>query len=428
MKKAEERRNKIISILHDNPEKTQEEISTELGVSLSTIKIDYKELKKQGYKMNSLKGRTAIKNLPADKYVISSTEKAIKAILFLCGLTEGEKSLDEISEGEYDEYIASRSTLFRSIKPYLEDNGLLKKENGRITPSGIYMTSFPKDFSEVLSFAAHCLSKKEMGGEEIYEQALRYLYGKNMFLSSKHDYMLGRFPFYIQKLKKNGADKEPVSFVYKGKKIHFFYLGFVAYSSDKDIIYLIGRTKPTKMDYRVLKADEINWDTVERTYDKNFSDAISDRQKNIRNKMKCFFRKLQAEMFDIVEDSLQQVTVRIKYSVEADNELKQLYESRRLQWDKFDREMLGIKVDEKDREHTFPSLKYINAQGEVVNMRNPGCVIKYIEYSDHIRGVSKFANYLRRFGDTVKVIRNEKIKATIMNGALRALEHYKGGE
>ncbi|MBR5179524.1 MAG: WYL domain-containing protein [Lachnospiraceae bacterium] len=424
MEKVEKRRRRILEILRDNPEKTQQQVCDEIGCSLRTIKSDYVELKKQGYKLNTLRDRSSLDDV-SDFKMVSANDNAIRAILLLCGLTAGENSIDEISEGKFDEYIASRSTVFRSIKPYLADNHLIEKRHGYITPSSIYMTSLPEDYSDILKFAAHCLSQKEHGGQEVYEQALRYLYGRNLVFRSKQDYMLTKIPFYMQTLENNLADMKPVSFIYKGKPINFFFLGFVAYSIDKDIIYLIGRTKTTRTDYKVFKADELDWDTIRITENSLFEKTIKDHGKNDINKMKCFFRKLQAEMFDVVEDSLQPVKVRIRYSAESDDDLRQLYLSRKRQWESFDMDMAFIRVSEEEKKHNVPRIKYLDRDKNELKGESIHKSVEYIEYSDEIRGISHFSNYLRRFGDAVEVIGNDKLKAAMVSGAVRALEHYK---
>ncbi len=429
MDKKEARLQKIMEIHQADPGKSQEEIRQVLDVSPRTIKADYKELKRRGniigYKMKEEKTKpeesSGLPELPFNK-------KAVQAIMFLCGIGGGGKTIDEIAEKRNEEYIASRSTIFRSLIPYLKSNGLLKKEKGFLAPVAIYMTTLPEDYTEILNFAAYSLAKYIDGAEIVYKMVLRYLYDKKMIFSSKQDSMLEELPSYIQTLKRNCADKVPVSFKYKGRTVHFFYLGFVAYSSDKDAVYLVGRTKPTRMDdtYSIFKADEIDWETMVTVNDKNFENALIDRNKNMRNRMECFSRKLQAEMFDAVDDRLWSVSVRVKYSVNVEYELQKLFDCRRKQWEAFDKAVASLRVSKEEKSHNLPYLRYLDKDAGKIDRHNPDRPVEYIEYSDDIRGIANFANYLRRFGDTVEVTKCEELQKIMKNGAERALKHYKG--
>ena len=429
MDKIESRLKRIMEILQAYPGKSQEEIRQELDVSPRTIKSDYKELKKRGNKIGyKLKEeQTKPKESPGQPE-LPFNKKAVQAIMFLCGLGGGGKTIDEIAEKRYGKYTVSRSTIFRSLIPYLKSNRLLKKEEGYLAPVAIYMTTLPEDYTEILNFTAYSLAKYDAGAEIVYKTALRYLYKKKMIFSSKQDSMLEKLPSYIQTLKRNCADKEPVSFKYKERTIHFFYLGFVAYSSDKDAVYLIGRTKPTRMDdtYSIFKADEIDWETMVKVNDKNFEDALKDGDKNMRNRMECFFRKLQAEMFDAVDDRLWSVSIRVKYSVNVEYELLKLFNNRRTQWEAFDKAMSSLMVSKEEKSHNLPYLRYIDKDGEKIDRHNPDRPVKYLEYSDDIRGIANFANYLRRFGDTVEVTKCKQLQKIMKNGAERALKHYIG--
>ena len=436
MSNPEIRRQKILDILKTNPQITQKELSKELGTSELTIKLDYKELKKQGYNLGYNKKATGNKAEKKDKKaskealslpVMPSNKKAIQAIMLLCGITKGQNNLTEIAEENCNDYGVSRATIFRSLVPFLKDQELLKKEGKHWVHSSIYWTILPEDYSEILNFAAFCLSKNKKESKDIYEKAFGYLDQKSMIMRPKQDNMLWNLPFYIQTLKKNCADRKLISFEYKNKKVHFFYLGFVAYSSDKDIVYLVGSTKPSKLDnYRVFRADEINWDTMGEGKDKYFEDLLSDRKKNARNRLNCFFRKLRAEMFDTVEDKLWPVKIRVKYSIDIEYELKMLYDSRRKQWENFDKNIAIVRVSEEDKRHGLPSLRYFDAEGKIIYQYETGRPVEYMEYSDKIRGIANFASFLRRFGDAVEVIENEKLKSIMVDSVVHALEHYKG--
>lgn len=446
-----DRRKKILEMLKANPKITQQEISQELKVHIRTIKGDFKWLKDQkediGNKQSEeqkkkLEQRRKLKleqekeqELERKKKALEEAQglpklplnkKAVQSVMFLCGMGAGGKTINEILEKKYSEYITSRTSAFRSLIPYMSEHNLLKKEGKFLASATIYITVLPDDYAEILSFAAYCLAKDKEDGRGIYETALRYLHGKGMIFHSKQDSMLDKLPTYIQTLKKNQADKEPVSFNYKEKKIHFFYLGFVAYSSEKDAVYLVGRTKPTKMDetYSVFKADEIKWETMEKTYDKNFEKSLKDSKKNIGNRMRCFFRKLQAEMFDVVNDRLRAVRIRVKYSVEAENELRQLFQSRLKQWEDFEKEMSAVDVSRRDKVHNLPELTYLDNDGQKVDLQNPERSVAYIEYSDNIRGIGNFANYLRRFGNAVEVTEGQELMKVMKEGANRALLYY----
>ena len=430
MKKAEERREKILELLKKDPKISQLEISEKLGIKIRTLKEDYKELKLQGhiigYKTQeklkdtarSIQKEKKTKELVKNNqyFRIMPSKKAVQAVLLFCALAE-DMSIDEIDQCQYEEYVASRSTIIRSLIPMLKNNGLVKKEGRSWKPDLLYMTSLPKDFSKLLSFTIHCRKKRRL---DIYKQAMTYLDGNSMIFSTKRDNMLWKLPFYIQTLKKLGADQGPVSFMYKGKQVRLFYLGFVAYSSDKDAVYLVGTTKPIRMDYYdVLKVDEIEWETMEKAYDKNFEKLRQDRKRTLQNR--CYFRKLQAEMFDVVEDKLQSVKVCVKYSVEADYEFRQLLKARNEQWSDFEKEMGAIQVS-----YGSPRIVYLNAERKIIDATTHKNAIEFIEYSDSIRGIANFANYLRRFGASVEVVENDLLKKIMKNGANRALEHYTG--
>ena len=415
MNKIDERRHKILEILSTNPTITQNQLCEILNVSLRTIKGDFTYFRNQGYPLNNLEGRKIIPELQ-NKPMFSCTEDAITALLVLYNLSAKGIPIDEMCDS-YD-FPVSRSTLYRRILPYLSDNQLLKKIERRYEAEKIYFTTLPDSDKDILNFSIHCLSTKSLLGKQIYDKASNYLSKKNLVMVSKKEPAYCKLPYYTSILKKCNTEKNPLSFIYRGKVINFFYLGFIAYSSDKDAVYLIGRSKPTKLEYRVFRADSIDWTSIKKTDDYNFRKALND--KNFINSMKCYYKRIRAEMFEISEDKLEHVEIRLNFSYNNLLSISQLYKYRKSQWDDYDMFLTSINTDKQN--HPMPKMSYWDSSGTPCDVHNKN--VKYIIYSDYIRGLSNFANYLRRFGDEATVTINEHLKKTIIAGAKRSLSHY----
>ena len=453
--KREKRREKIKELLKEDPSLTQEKLAKFFGVCISTIKKDYAAIRNPE--------REATKTDKAfDKVRLKSASYAVK---FISLLSTEDTGNNEILNSE--ENIVSRATLFRNVLPNLKENDLIVKGRTRYVNKMVYvnknvfMTSLPENDSDILNFAAYSLSSKHMYGNDIYRQCMRYLQGKNLVISSQKDTAISKLPFYIQTLKKIHADESPISFEYKGIRKPFFYLGFIAYSVDKDVLYLVGTESPTSWRYKVFKTSEINWELglspkelkkmasaqkgkvkktpqnkedeekevddnknkMYKTEDVNFLKKIAN--KDARDKLFCDLLKYRAEMFDVAEENLEKVEVRIEYSPQVGHEVKSLYFSRMAQWDKVEQEMKQLNPKEELTDHERPSLKYFNGKDEELGSEKGA---EYIVYSDVIRGISNFAKYLRKFGSCVTVLENKKLKQTIKTGASRALSFYEGDE
>ena len=419
MGKVEERRIKLIEYISERPSYTQKELADKLGVSIRTIKGDFEYLQIQGIDL-SRKFRKETPDKIIDTPIIKNSEDVTNAISVLYQLSTKDQHIDEIADSY--KCNVSRATLFRKIIPYLSENALIKKENHYLTNNLVFFTSLPDDIQDIMGFAIFCLSTGHNFGKHIYEQSLHYLNGKNLIIHSKQETEFNKLPFYLQVLKKCSSEKSPICFIYRRKPIHFFYLGFIAYSRSKDALYLVGRTKPTKMEFRVFKADFIEWKTVTPVDEPNFRKALQNRKQNLRNIMTCYFKKIQVEMFDISEDKLEYVEVRIHYSPDNYYEIQNLYQSRKKQWERFDKEVSSININQDFKTHKSPKIVLLdNALKECGSNSKQ---IKYILYSDYIRGISNFANYLRTFKNDVQVLENDNLRKILKQGAQRAIDHY----
>ena len=128
-------------------------------------------------------------------------------------------------------------------------------------------------------------------------------------------------------------------------------------------------------------------------------------------------------MFGISEDQkTEHVVIKIRYSYENYLNIHHLYDFRKKQWEKFDHAASLLDIDGELSQHYSPKLSFTDNSGNPCGSNSKN--IKYITYSDHILGLSNFANYLRRFGSDATVIENEKLRKIILSGAQRALSHY----
>ena len=421
MGKVEKRRNSIIELLHKNPSLTQSDLSDLLNVSLRTVKGDYEYLRSQGFILNSIKSKEKYLNTE-NISLTKNNEDAMKELLVLYYLSAKGLTIDEMCSLEYPDYPpAARATLFRKILPLLVDNNLLNKDQRHYTANNISFTVLPDDDNELLNFSLYCLSTGHAFGKHIYEKSLDYLTKNNIILHSNTEPAFNRLPFYTQVLKRNAAHNSPIAFLYKGKPIHFFFLGFIAYSSEKDAVYLIGRSKPTKTEIKAFRADQIDWTSVHKIKEPNFSKAMQNNSH--ASKIECYFKRFQAELFGISEDQkTEHVVIKIRYSYENYLDIHHLYAFRKKQWEKFDYAASLLNIDDELSQHYSPKLTFTDDSGNSCSLNSIN--IKYITYSDHILGLSNFANYLRRFGSDAIVIENEKLKKIILSGAQRALSHY----
>lgn len=178
---------------------------------------------------------------------------------------------------------------------------------------------------------------------------------------------------YYTLLLNNNFQTNAISFLYKGKEIHFS-VGILVYSQDKDMLYLIGHRSGTKQRAKeIIKCSDI---------EKITSLDIENNQYG-----RIEYIKYLQNMFSIsAEEKPEKVEIIFENSPDILIRLKRLQKLR------------------------------VNAS----LTETPDGII----YKDEISGLSDFTAYLRGFGYKYKVITPESLKQSLKNTLINTLNKY----
>lgn len=479
------RQKEIVSQLTANPKLSQEDLAEILSTGLRTIKDDFKELKSRGYQISSRRG---IFIPPSDMDILpfqpnKNDVYAVIILIFLSAYSHNEFHSDDLSnlDPSISEVIVncgkeigfSRSSAYNHIN-YLEKIGLAKNPNKHWSPTSIFCTSLidigylligspdslqsPKgilDEDDLLEFSAYCLSLGNEYGDKLYLRIINYLAVRQEFRLARKDDALCALPDYLAKLKKMDYKHMPLSFKYAGKDKPFFYVCKVIYSHEKNQVYLLGKSRPTKASicsYETLIASKIDWETMKHANTKMLNEPTTNS--SVKTCMNNMVELLSYTMMDVTCEMPRFYEIKIKYSIKNYHELKRLLlyrierhthfksqtSSKRDQnplLEKIQNAPPDILVFEKNSHKS----QHFNTKIDNSNWFEEE-KYDYFIYRDYLSGQSDIANYVRRFGDEVSIcpsdeitlsniiadktisIGNDKLRKELKNGAERALKKY----
>ena len=418
-KKASQRQDTIISILSSKSLSMAELLDAlkEKGISASepSIKKDIFSLREKGYVIVRSKHLITLNNpdhtaqLSISNLDSSRIPTYILQFLLLKILSTECLTLQEIHESNPLFDTVSEYDLRCNILGPLLENYLVEKVPGTWKYSNCYkyvMEKLPQNESIILPL----LDNKHDFPISIYKTAIKALeYRSNYYISNKKEIStFYKISEYLSQLQKVNYSKNPIRFEYLSSKgnnetVNFFYIGLIAYSADKDELYIIGSSKITKPKYEMFSASSIKWDSLKVSDNINNFKKIATKE--YLNSLKKDFSTIKDEMFDISCDKPQNISIKIKASNKNIKEFEHLSACR----------------------SKTASLKYVYEDGTsfLVKQLKSNHKIEYLLYNDTIRGIGDFAKYLRGFGDSIVVLSDEKLKSQLISTADRVIENYK---
>lgn len=200
-----------------------------------------------------------------------------------------------------------------------------------------------------------------------------------------HYIIFGRKHFTFDVIQKELKKLEKIDYPHKVLRVHYltnagiersclFATGMVVYTLEKDTLYLMGKNYSTEKKYNMLiRLNQITY--IEAT----------TQEHTHFNSME--FQDIYNTMFSISVDEPVNVVVEFKNIFNIKKKLMQLCSQR-------------------------PTAKRLRFVGD------------NIIYRDTIRGLSDFANYLRRFGRGCKVIEPQELKDMMTFSVERSLQRY----
>lgn len=492
-----DRHRRIVKLLSANPRYTQKTIAEKLEVSLETIKGDYKQLKKMGYQINS---RLGIFNVPTNtsgefQEICKNDINLIITLMMMSAYSHvksdsAEDEFDNISlssaievSNEKRKNLMNKSTCYygidRLVKAGLVTANPVEKSKVHWIPTIIFCTSLTDciyllpyniddstaptrmllNEDDLLDFSAFCLSLGTDYSKALYFRIINYLAHRHEIKLSRKDDDLFLLPQYLNKLKELDYQHVPLSFNYSHTPKNFFYVCKLIYSHEKDTVYLLGKKKPTNDSlgsYEILKAKDIDWDSVHPVHDVNFHNIISANSEPLitkKRQMNLNVENICYSMMDVSTENPQLYQITISYSLNNYRELKRFYDYRNKQFERYELRLSGSGQPEKTAQYLIKIKPSINIKKKGVpepvplntvsekDLRNES-LFEYLVYYDYINGQSDIANYFRRFGDDLTIYEkaitngnsdsneikidygNNNLRKIIKAGADRALTQY----
>ncbi len=418
-KKANKRQEAIISILSSKSLSMVDLLAAlkEKGISSSepSVKRDIFSLREKGYDIVRSKHLITLYNPEHTAQISisnpdsSRTPNYILQFILLKNLSNKSLTLQEIHESNPLFDTVSEYDLRCNILGPLLDNNLVEK----VPSTWKYRICFkygieelPKNGSVLLSL----LDRKQDFPISTFKTAVKTLeFRSNYYTSNKKELStFYKISEYLSHLQNVNYSKNPVCFEYLSSKgrietVNFLYIGLIAYSADKDQLYIIGSSKVSRPNYKMFSASSIKWDTLK------VSDNVNNFKKIATNKyinsLENEFASIKEEMFDVSCDMPQNISIKIKATKKNIIEFEHLSANR----------------------SKTATLKYVYEDGSsyFVKQLKSNSKLEYLLYNDTIRGIGDFAKYLRGFGDNIIVLSDEKLKSQLISTAGRVIENYK---
>ena len=241
------------------------------------------------------------------------------------------------------------------------------------------------------------LNKNTALPQNVYDGILDCLLSDSFLFDEKKRTDLFRISKYMEQLRYIRYTSTVLSFSYrtnqgKIKEIPNFYIGIIAYSVERDIVYLIGRTTLSKgkASYQMIAASHILWETLAVSKNQSLFEKNSLDESYLES-LRCEFSQMKDEMFVVSCDKPQEVQIEIDYSPEREKDFR----------------LLALK-----RQNTASLSEEDN---------------KMI-YRDTIRGLGDFARFLRRYGNHVRDISKKPentLRKQLLETANQALLRYR---
>lgn len=418
-KKSSFRHNEIIAILSEKPlsmpELIEELNKRDIKSTEPSIKKDIAYLRERGYKIIRSKHLIYLENPTINAMsVVRETESNrpptyILQFLIISLLSSKEMTKKELFESDVlFEFIGEHDFRCNVLGPLLDNNIIEQVPHTRRYRNNYKynVDILPRDASIVMSL----LDGKYEFPATIYESAIRYLehHSEKIQINKTDISMFYKIKDYLGILSSLNYNRNPLQFTYLssiGNKQHinFFFIGIIAYSSDKDELYLIGRSGIAKPKYEMFAASRIDFESMKISLNtNNFEKACKDTV--YFRSIKEDFERISIEMFDINCDTPQTVSVKIKATRRNIREFEYLSAQRK----------------------KTAVLKYLLSDGStsLIKPNNSNLSVKYLIYEDTIRGLGDFAKYLRRFGNDITILSDDKLKNQLVDSANRVLDNY----
>lgn len=401
----------LTEIIHSLP-RSREDILSSLKISNSTLKNYQNILQGLGYPIESHKGILSLSaqkpfSPVLDEYTLMTKYDVLKLIT-LMAVNSDSYTFIEIDNriraflkrsllDENNEQLTNYSLRNKTIRE-LEDACLLTHTGVRYNNQDIRFLDIYQ--STVFTYAVSCWSYP-VNPPPILEKINNYFMISLIRSRPTSEYM--KLGTYLKKLNELHYTENAISLSYRSgkscKKIHFFFIGLIAYESDKDIIYFIGRDRPTKTSYLMIRADKIQWDSEMQQNATPISPAM-------RSAYSEEFRNIKKEMFNISCDSPEKVIVSFVYNETNESLLHHLQQER------------------PDTSCVYYVTDCSNRYTDISDVP-PSESVEKIYYHDTIRGIADFAKYIRKFGDDAFVEENALLKKQMIETANRTLQNYE---
>lgn len=342
------------------------------------------------YTENRIAFYTMVESSPTDMYYNPINKNTIRSYYILSILQDKSLTLTELYNHVYKEnqkIDIGKTQLYHLTNDLINGGELTKSLDGKLTPTN---KTFPPTFScsERELWELYYSLEDINPGEPFYE-LLNSIYQKMSVIFNDCDYNLlsenfisygrsfhrsQRIQTQLEPLKDIPYETHTIEVTFESKKYGVITvpinIGDIVFSIEKDRLYLIGEYDQTP--YTIAA------DTIQQVKLLNEPNKIFRSDK---------YQQLINYMFSISTDEPQAVVVEFDNIFNIRTKLEQLCRNRKHARLSF--------VDEK------------------------------VIYSDTVSGLSDFANYLRQYGKSCRVIEPPELVDKMLFSATRTLERYK---
>lgn len=400
-KKSDIRRQNILNDIINKTNNTQESLMSTYSVQLRTLKEDIRALRDQGFNILSKKGTYIIENSEKSdndssnppRFYQATDKIYLRKLIILLLVQQANIPLSEsdiislYKKHSYDEGSITTATLKTAITELVTDKMLSATKDGLYKVSKaapIYLQLNDEDTLNIINLINSCGSShpfyKDLKNiaaklslaffnEESSEDSQFYLTGRNYDKSDKVNVFLEKLNTYSYETKQLQIKYNST---YRGTLDIKMAVGLVIYSADRDTLYIIGKVDDS--DY-ILNTEHI--------------ESITESDENNSHFHSQYFFNMLDQMFSISADPVNHVVVEFENKFDINNKLKRLAKRR-----------------------PFASLTYNDEKSTIT-------------YEDDIRGLYDFANYLRRYGKSARVLEPQILQEIMLSSASRILDRYK---
>lgn len=401
-KKSDLRRQNILNDIINKTNNTQESLMHAYSVQLRTLKEDIRSLRDQGYNIVSKKGTYILEAGATDNelsitqtpHFYQATDKIyLRKLIILLLMQQAEVPLSEsdiislYQKYSYDEGSITSATLRTAISELTHDKLISATADGYYKVSKnapVYLQLSDDDTLNIINLINSCGSSHPFYKElKNIASKLSIAFFNEESGDSEQFHLTGRtydktddVSIFLNKLNSLSFETKIINIKYdsthKGSIDINMAIGLVIYSADRDALYLIGRVDDN--DYILNTTNVIEMTECEEV-NKHFHSQ--------------YYLNMLDQMFSISADPVNHVVVEFQNKFDINNKLKRLVKQR-----------------------PFASLTYDNEKEIII-------------YEDDIRGLYDFANYLRRYGKSARVLEPKFLQEIMYFSASRILDRYK---